>query len=58
MRYFDDVQRQAYRWRFDPSRLSELGRWEARLDHKFERILAILLKLKKLKASDSIIDDR
>jgi hypothetical protein len=45
----DDVRSQAYGETLDPRRFNELGRWEANLDRKFERILTLLFKLQHLR---------
>ena len=37
---------------FDPYKLERLARYETHLDRKLERTLAMLLKLKDLRAAD------
>ena len=45
------VASQAHGEAFDPVRLATLGRYESHLDRKLEKTLAMLLKLKELRAS-------
>ena len=44
------VREQAFGESLDPDRLERLGRYEVHLDRKLERTLAMLLKLKELRA--------
>src|SRR5450631_4421832 len=43
------IQEQAFGEALDPDRLERLGRYEVHLDRKFERVLAMLLRLKDLR---------
>ena len=43
------VREQAYGESLDPEKLERLGRYEVHLDRKFERMLAILIRLKELR---------
>jgi hypothetical protein len=43
------IREQAFGESFDPDKLEPLGRYEVRLDRKFERTLAMLLRLKALR---------
>jgi hypothetical protein len=42
------IREQAFGEALDPDRLERLGRYEVHLDRKFERVLAMLLRLKDL----------
>jgi hypothetical protein len=44
------IREQAFGEALDPDRLERLGRYEVHLDRKLERMLAMLLKLKELRA--------
>ena len=43
------IREQAFGQSLDPDKLERLGRYEVRLDRKFERTLAMLLRLKGLR---------
>lgn len=43
------IREQAFGEALDPDKLERLGRYEAHLDRKFERMLAMLLRLKDLR---------
>ena len=43
------IREQAYGEALNPDKLERLGRYEVHLDRKFERTLAMLLKLKELR---------
>jgi hypothetical protein len=43
------IREQAFGESLDPDKLERLGRYEIHLDHKFERTLAMLLRLKSLR---------
>ena len=43
------IREQAFGQSLDPDKLERLGRYEVRLDRKFERMLAMLLRLKSLR---------
>ena len=43
------LRKQAFGQSLDPDKLERLGRYEVRLDRKFERTLAMLLRLKGLR---------
>ncbi|MBF0454191.1 MAG: hypothetical protein HQL72_05155 [Magnetococcales bacterium] len=43
------IRAQAFGEAFDPHRLDRLARYEIHLDRKFEKTLAMLLKLKELR---------
>lgn len=45
------IRAQAFGESLDPDRLERLGRCEVHLDRKLERVLAMLLGLKELRAS-------
>ena len=45
------IREQAFGEAFDPDKLERLGRYEVHLDRKLERTLAMLLKLKELRAA-------
>lgn len=44
-----DIRNQAFGESLDPVKFNELGKWEAHLDRKLERTLAMLVKLKELR---------
>ena len=44
------IREQAFGESLDPDKLDRLGRYEAHLDRKFERVLAMLLRLKDLRS--------
>ncbi|MFO0688362.1 MAG: hypothetical protein U0900_06625 [Myxococcota bacterium] len=48
------VREQAFGEALDPDRLDRLARYEVHLDRKFERILAMLLRLKSLRGAEGI----
>ena len=43
------IREQAFGEALDPDKLERLGRYEVHLDRKFERMLAMLLRLKDLR---------
>ena len=43
------IREQAFGESLDPDKLERLGRYEVHLDRKFERMLAMLLRLKDLR---------
>jgi hypothetical protein len=45
------IREQAFGEALDPNKLEQLGRYEVHLDRKFERVLAMLLRLKELRKS-------
>jgi len=45
------IREQAFGEALDPDKLERLGRYEVHLDRKLERMLAMLLKLKELRAA-------
>jgi len=45
----EDIRNQSFGESLDPEKFNELGRWEAHLDRKLERTLAMLMKLKQLR---------
>ena len=44
-----DIRNQAFGESLDPVKFNELGKWEAHLDRKLERTLAMLVKLRELR---------
>ena len=46
------IREQAFGEALDPDKLERLGRYEVHLDRKLERMLAMLLRLKDLRAGD------
>ena len=46
-----DIRNQAFGESLDPVKFNELGKWEAHLDRKLERTLAMLTKLKELRTA-------
>jgi hypothetical protein len=47
------VREQAFGEALDPDKLERLGRYEVHLDRKLERMLAMLIKLKELRAGEA-----
>ncbi len=47
--HYHDIRNQAFGESLDPVKFNELGRWEAHLDRKLERTLAMLVKLRELR---------
>ena len=47
------IREQAFGEALDPDKLERLGRYEVHLDRKLERMLAMLIRLKDIRASAS-----